>query len=122
MPGFSLLTCDMNGMDCRDEMRLLLGLAPLVQAGGLLVVTLKLPAKVSEAHAAKLQGECVAILEGGSDGSSGGGGVDGGGGGGGGVGGGGAATGAFRVCGSFWLLANRNSERTLVAVKREVRR
>ena len=52
----------MNGMDCRDEMRLLLGLAPLVQAGGLLVVTLKLPAKVSEAHAAKLQGECVAVL------------------------------------------------------------
>ena len=103
-------------MDCRDEMRLLLGLAPLVRAGGLLVVTLKLPAKVSEAHAAKLQGECVAILEGGSGGSGsggGGGGVDGGSTG---VGGGGA----FRVCGSYWLLANRNSERTLVAVKREV--
>ena len=116
LPGFSLLTCDMNGMDCRDEMRLLLGLAPLVRAGGLLVVTLKLPAKVSEAHAAKLQGECVAILEGGSGGSGsggGGGGVDGGSTG---VGGGGA----FRVCGSYWLLANRNSERTLVAVTREV--
>ena len=94
-PGFALLACDMNGMDCRDEMRLMVALAPLLRSGALLVVTLKLPAKVSEAHARKLQGECVAILE-----ASGGGGGS-----------------LFSVCGGYWLLANRNNERTLVATK-----
>eukprot|EP00937_MAST-01D_sp_MAST-1D-sp2_P004110 g4110.t1 len=89
-PELSLLCCDMHGVDCRDEMRLMLDLTHLLRAGGLLVVTLKLPQKVSECHADRLALQCTEILE---------------------------AAGLFRVRGRHWLLANRNNERTLVATK-----
>ena len=85
---FRLIVCDMNGLDCRDEMRLMLSLLPLMQPeGGLLVVTLKLPQKCSPAQAEKLSLESTAILH---------------------------ESGRCEVSDSIWLLANRNNERTLV--------
>ena len=50
--GFDLLACDMNGMDPRDLMRLMIELTAFVKPSpdAMLVVTLKLPAKVSESQ------------------------------------------------------------------------
>ena len=81
----------MNGMDGRDLMRLMIELTAFVKpsSDAMLVVTLKLPAKVSETHADKLVKESIEILE----------------------------KSVWRVTGRFWLLANRSNERTLVAVR-----
>ena len=87
---FGLIVSDMNGLDCRDEMRLMLSIieGQLRAGGGLLVVTLKLPQKCSPSQAEKLSRESIAILEG---------------------------SGRCKVEDALWLLANRNNERTLVA-------
>ena len=89
--GFDLLLCDMNGMDPRDLARLMVSLGNeyvCQSKESLLVVTLKLPAKVSENHANKLMKESIAILE---------------------------NSGVWIVKEKFWLFANRSNERTLVA-------
>ena len=84
-----LVACDMNGMDCRDVMRLMLTVVPYMKRGSaLLVVTLKLPHKCSQGQAEKQMSEAVAILE---------------------------DSGIFLVTDRRWLLANSNNERTVVA-------
>ena len=90
--GFTLLTCDMNGMDPRDLMRVMIKLGSEVCcSGATLIVTLKLYAKVSVRQAEKLIQDSVIILE---------------------------KSDIWNVEERLWLLANRSNERTIVAARR----
>ena len=90
--GFTLLTCDMNGMDPRDLMRVMVKLGSEVCcSGATMIVTLKLYAKVSVRQAEKLMQDSVIILE---------------------------KSNIWKVEERLWLLANRSNERTIVAVRR----